>query len=87
MSALEFRDDDARYLAWLAANPGGYAINIARSHSANEARVHLAGCWTISGENPAGSTWTGQYVKVCAEDLTDLEQWAIDQARRRVACR
>ncbi|MGB9306748.1 MAG: hypothetical protein WCB92_24650 [Mycobacterium sp.] len=87
MSALEFRDDDARYLAWLAANPGGYVINIARSHSANEARVHLAGCRTISGENPAGGVWTGPYVKVCAERLAEIEQWAIDQAGQRVACR
>ncbi len=44
MSAREFRDDDAGYLAWLAAHPDGYVINIARSQSATEARVHHAGC-------------------------------------------
>jgi hypothetical protein len=75
----EFRDDDAGYLAWLAAHPGGYVINIARSHNATEARVHHAGCRTISGENPVGGAWTGPYVKVCAEHLAELEQWAIDQ--------
>ncbi len=34
MSAREFRDDDAGYLAWLAAHPDGYVMNIARSLSA-----------------------------------------------------
>jgi hypothetical protein len=77
--AREFRDDDAGYLAWLAAHPNGYVINIARSHSATEARVHHAGCRTISGENPREGAWTGPYVKVCAEHLAELEQWAINQ--------
>jgi hypothetical protein len=78
MSAREFRDD-AGYLAWLDAYPGGYVINIARSHSATEARAHHAGCRTISGENARGGAWTGPYVKVCAEQLAELERWAIDQ--------
>ena len=48
MSVREFRDDDAGYRAWIAAHPDGYVINIARSHSATEARVHHAGCRTIN---------------------------------------
>ena len=77
MSTREFRDDDAGYLAWLSAHPDGYVINIARSHRAADARVHHADCRTISGQIPLGKTWTGPYVKVCAERLTELEQWAI----------
>jgi hypothetical protein len=77
-SVGEFRDDDAGYLAWLAAHPDGYVINIARSCSATLARVHHAGCWTISGQNAAGVALTEQYVKVCAEQLADLDQWAIN---------
>jgi hypothetical protein len=72
----EFRDDDAGYLAWLAAHPDGYVINIARSHSAAAARIHHAGCRTISGQNPHQGPWTGPYVKVCAQRLTELEEWA-----------
>ena len=34
MSVREFRDDDAGYLAWLAAHRDGYVINIERSYSA-----------------------------------------------------
>jgi hypothetical protein len=75
----EYRDDDAGYLAWLAAHPDGYVINIARRYSATDARVHRADCWTISGENPRGGPWTGPYVKVCAQHLAELDQWAIDQ--------
>jgi hypothetical protein len=78
MSAREFRDDDDGFRAWLAAHPDGYLINIARSLNATEARVHRAGCWTISGQNARGGGWTGLYVKVCAEHLAELEQWAID---------
>lgn len=75
----EFRDDDAGYLAWLGTHLDGYVINIARSFSATQARVHRAGCRTISGENPHGGPWTGPYVKVCAEHLAELDQWAINQ--------
>ncbi|WP_205878802.1 hypothetical protein [Mycobacterium camsae] len=81
----EFRDDDAGYLAWLAAHPEGYVINIARSHNATQARMHHAGCQTISGQSPGGSTWTGPYVKVCAEHVADLKQWAIEMAGRPIS--
>jgi len=77
MNACEFRDDDAGYLAWLATNPDGFVLNIARSYSATEARVHLSGCWTISGQS-RGSSLTGSYVKVCALQLAELERWATD---------
>jgi hypothetical protein len=84
MSVRAFRDDDAGYLAWLDAHPDGYVINIERSHSATEARVHHAGCWTISGQNPRGGALTGSYVKVCAERLAELEQWASDQVGKTI---
>jgi hypothetical protein len=83
-SVGEFRDDDAGYLAWLAAHPDGYVINIARSCSGTLARVHHAGCWTISGQNAAGVALTEQYVKVCAEQLADLDQWAINHVEEPI---
>src|SRR5271154_2256928 len=79
MSARQFRDD-AGYQAWLEVHPDGYVINIARSHNVAEARVHHAGCRTISGQSGRGDVWTGgQYVKVCVEHLAELEQWVIHQ--------
>jgi hypothetical protein len=84
MSACEFRDDDRGYLAWLAVHPDGYVINIGRSHSESAARVHRAGCRTISGQNPRGGAWTGPYVKICAEHVPELEQWAIEQVGKPI---
>jgi hypothetical protein len=82
MTVREFRDDDAGYLAWLTAQPDGYVINIARSHNPIDARVHHAGCPTISGQNSGRGT--GPYVKVCAEHLAELEQWERDQVGRAI---
>ncbi|WP_285029791.1 hypothetical protein [Mycolicibacterium sp. lyk4-40-TYG-92] len=80
----EFRDDDAGYLSWLAAHPYGYVINIARSHSLAAARIHQACCRTINGQNPRNGVWTGPYVKVCADYLADLVQWAIENLRQPI---
>ncbi len=74
----EFCDDDAGYLAWLAAHPDGYVINLRRSRNPSDARTHRASCRTISGQNPRGGAWTRTYVKVCAEHLGRLETWAND---------
>lgn len=79
MGVREFRDDDRGYLAWLAGHPDGYVINIGRSPNVTLARVHHASCRTISGQNPRGGPWTGPYVKICAEHLAELEQWATNQ--------
>jgi hypothetical protein len=84
MSRREFRDDDAGYLAWVTAHPDGYVLNIARGHYAGDARMHHAGCRTISGQNPRGGAWTGPYVKICAEHLGELEQWAFDQVGQSI---
>jgi hypothetical protein len=76
MSAREFRDDDEGYLAWIAANPDGYVINIRRSLATSDARLHQARCRTISGENPRSGPWTGPYIKVCTSDVQELDRWA-----------
>jgi hypothetical protein len=72
MGAPEFSDEDASYLAWLVAHPDDYVINIARGHTANEARVHHAGCRTISDQTRSSGGWTGPYVKVCGEHLAEV---------------
>jgi hypothetical protein len=47
-----FCADDAGYLAWLDPHPDGYVINIAHSLNGTGARVHHAGCRTISAQKP-----------------------------------
>lgn len=74
------RDDDKGYAAWLAANAGGYVLNIQRSLNPSDARVHQAGCQTISGTPPRGRTWTGSYVKACSLSLPELRAWALARA-------
>lgn len=75
--AREFRDDDDGYSAWIANHPDGYVINIVRGHTPAGARMHRAGCWTVSRPGLHGGAWTkGQYVKICADQLADLEHWA-----------
>lgn len=73
----EFRDDDAGYLAWLAAHPNGYVINIARNYKTIDARTHRSSCRTINGQKQPRATLTGPYVKVCADNLWELDRWAI----------
>lgn len=89
----KFRDDDAGYLDWLAAHPNGYVINAVRNYSdfalrevtsAWMARVHCASCRTINSQHSRGET-TGRYVKVCAEELSELEDWATSAVGELVA--
>jgi hypothetical protein len=72
----QFSDDDRGYLAWTAAHPDGYVVNIQRSLNAVDARLHRADCYTINGEPARGRTWTGPYVKICSESVRDLRDWA-----------
>lgn len=78
MAAHEFQDDDDKYLDWLSGHLDGYVINILRSHNSTGAKVHRASCWTINGVPARGGKWTDDYVKVCADHLADLDQWALD---------
>jgi len=82
--AHEFRDNDAGYLAWLAANPEGFVVNITRNYSVSTARMHRATCRTISGQNPHNGPWTGAYVKVCAIQSADAEEWAANTVRKPI---
>lgn len=89
MSAREFRDDDTGYMEWLTEHPAGYVTNIRRNHSPTDARVHRAGCSAISVRQQSGKgSWTNQYVKVCAEHMIGIEQWAAEHVGEPISgCR
>lgn len=72
----EFRNNDDGYLAWLAGHPDGYVINILRGLNAGTARIHRVRCRTIIGKPPRGGSWTGSYIKICADELTQLDRWS-----------
>jgi hypothetical protein len=85
---VEFRDDDDGYRSWVSANPGGFVTNIQRRLTASDARVHSAACRTITGNPPRGATWTGEYIKVCAVELSELDSWATDHVGNTITrCR
>lgn len=70
-----FRDDDAGYLAWLAAHPAGFVLNVNRSPRPNYLVLHRATCRTISGRPTRGGPWTGRYIKVCSPDQLQIAAW------------
>jgi hypothetical protein len=70
-----FVDDDAGYQDWLAGHSNGFVINTGRTPSAAYLMLHRAGCGTISGRPARGSTFTGDYSKVCGE-RDELESFA-----------
>ena len=76
MSAHEYRDDDEGYRAWMQRHPGGYVINIQRSHNPTDAHLHNADCRTLTDQLDRDVSLTGPYVKICGETLTEVEEWA-----------
>jgi hypothetical protein len=71
-----FRDDESGYLTWLAAHPHGFVLNTNRSPRPDYLVLHRASCRTISGRPPRGGPWTGQYIKLCADDSREIVAWA-----------
>jgi hypothetical protein len=76
IEVVVFRDDDAGYLAWLAAHPTGYVLNTARNPPPDYVILHRASCRTISGRPTRGGPWTGPYIKVCSDDQLQIAAWA-----------
>jgi hypothetical protein len=81
---IEFRNGDDEYQDWLDKNPDGYVINIQRNHNPSDARVHRARCRTINSQNAKGRRLVGTYVKVCAKESQELDQWALDTVGRLI---
>jgi len=71
-----FLDDDAGYLAWLKANPGGFVLNANRSPTRGYLKLHRATCWSINGTPPRGELWTSVYLKACSPSRLRVESWS-----------
>lgn len=73
---IEFRDDDAAYLGWLADHPAGFVLNSRAQFDPGYLILHRATCGTISRDQPPGA-YTGRgYVKIAATDHQALMRWA-----------
>lgn len=70
-----FVDDDAGYQRWLTNQPDGFVVNTYRTPSTVYLVLHRSTCKTISGPPARGSTFMGEYSKVCGT-REDLERFA-----------
>jgi hypothetical protein len=70
-----FRDNDEGYLAWVAAHPAGFVLNVARSPRPNYLILHRATCRAITGRPTRGGPWTGPSIKVCSPDELKIAAW------------
>jgi hypothetical protein len=70
-----FQDDDEGYRRWLANHPNGFVINCERSPRPSYLMLHRATCRDISTSARTNYTTTG-YIKLCALEKRDLEDWA-----------
>jgi hypothetical protein len=84
-----FVDDDAGYLDWLAHHPQELVLNTGRTPSAAYLMLHRATCRTISGTPARGSTFTGDYSKVCGtqRELDEFTEQLGGTARQCQVCR
>ena len=79
---MEFRDDDAGYLAWIASNPDGFVLNVHRVPDASYVVLHRAGCGSISSERRVSGAYTARgYRKICVANAIELEAAARREGR------
>ncbi len=78
-----FVDDDAGFVPWLAAHPGGYVLNHERKPSPRYLVLHRADCRTVAPRDGSDTrTWTSAYPKTCAATGAALTDWAATNAGR-----
>jgi len=84
-----FVDDDAGYVAWLAAHLTGYVLNHERSPSTRYLVLHRADCRTVAPRDGGDTrTWTSAYPKTCAVTSAALNDWAeVNAGRHPSPCR
>ena len=69
-----FRDDDHGFFDWLDSNPNGFFINTARNPKPDYLVLHRPDCSHI--DRRPSMNWTKDYIKLCANRRSDLEEWA-----------
>jgi hypothetical protein len=78
-----FEDDDAGYLTWIDSHQHGFVVNTTRKPDPRYLILHRARCHTIRGKPACGKRWTtGYFIRACAEDRAELDQWAWPDRRR-----
>lgn len=70
-----YLNDDAGYIAWLAAHDDGFVLNTYAHIAAGYLVVHRASCRMINRDLAVGRAWTAQYGKACADSVDELLAW------------
>jgi hypothetical protein len=77
MAIAVFRDDDAGFVGWLRANPGGLVVH------ADTLKLHRSDCDHIHPSGYEEESLTRR-PKVCGTDRTELELWALREKRKQL---
>jgi hypothetical protein len=79
---VRFCSDDLGYLAWTAAHPDGFVLNVRRIADPEYVVLHKATCDSISNDRQAPEAFTGRaYRKVCADSIQELRDAAQREGR------
>ncbi|HFF2080229.1 TPA: hypothetical protein ACGBGA_002830 [Pseudomonas aeruginosa] len=79
-----FKDREVEYLQWVESNPAAYVANVDKAHSfPHYPVVHHASCSTLAGKE---NYTVGDYYKVCADTLEEVEQWSLREVGRPAHC-
>jgi hypothetical protein len=80
---IHFSDDDLGYLAWIAAYPDGFVLNVSCLPDPHRVVLHRANCTSISNDPHAPKAYTGRnHRKICATSEAELKFAAKDEGRR-----
>lgn len=78
----ESTSSEIDYLQWRLEHPDGFVVNIDKAHNVkNYPKVHRVSHKQLSAEKNKNFT-TGDYYKLCASELKDLEQYCRDSFTR-----
>jgi hypothetical protein len=79
-----FVNDDAGYIAWLAAHPDGFVLNTYAHVTSAYLIMHRTACRTINRPLAHGKSWTYPYGKTCSDDRQEIETWALRETGKPV---
>ena len=71
---IRFSDDDLGYLAWIAAHPDGFVLNVRCPPDSHCVVLHRANCTSISNDTYEPNAFTGRkHHKICTTSEAELK--------------
>lgn len=79
---IRFSDDDLGYLAWIAAHPDGFVLNVRCPPDPHCVVLHRANCTSISNDTYEPNAFTGRkHHKICTTSEAELKLAAKSEGR------